>query len=364
MKNTIVSNTPKHIQIADIVREQILSGDFSPGTRLCSDAELAVQYNIHRHTVAEGLKILAEEGLLERAPRRGSIVTGRHKEPVYLLIACPDFMDENNNSAVFVRRLYKNLHLQLMDKGVSVITVPMSPTNNPADILEKYFDIIPSGAKVVCIGEWGLQGLGCLKKRKCNVVFYDFQNTERSELVEKNWKKLIFDRAHGACKSVEELAKNGFAKPLLVLDRNPQQETLPLKNIRALEAKTEYYPDLAQENIMWCDKNKFEEFAVKFNDITRKISFDSIYFADVELARVVLNAMETPYPKGIISNDTTEIISAPDLCYCAIDPAKLAQMTIELFVEACGTEKTIKPKLYNTKKLKKGKNENIRAVFA
>jgi DNA-binding transcriptional regulator YhcF (GntR family) len=351
VKNTIISNTAKHIQIANIVREQILNGDFSPGTRLCSDAELAEQYHIHRHTVAEGLKILAEEGLLERAPRRGSIVSGRHKEPVYLLIACPGFLDENNNSAVFVRRLYKNLHLQLMVRGISVITVPMSPTNNSDDILEKYFDIIPAGAKVIFIGEWGLQGLECLKKRNCNVVFYDFQNAKRSKLVEKNWKKLVFDRPHGAYNAIEELAKNGFVKPLLVLKRNSKNETMPRKTVRVLEAQAEYYPDLSQKNILWCDKHKFADFAAKFNDLTQKISFDSIYFPDVELARVVLNVMGNSCAKGIISNDTTEIISAPELCHYAIDPEGLAKMTIELFDQPASTEQIIKPKLYNVNAL-------------
>jgi Bacterial regulatory proteins, gntR family len=347
IKNIIISNTAKHIQIANIVREQILNGDFVPGTRLCSDAELAEKYHIHRHTVAEGLKTLANEGLLERAPRRGSIVTGRHKEPVYLLIPCPCFLDENNNSAVFIRRLYKNLHLQLMSKGVSVITVPMSPTNNPDDISEKYFDIIPHGAKVVCIGEWGLQGLGCLKKRKCNVVFYNFHNGKPCSLVQPNWKKINFDRAQGAHDSVVELAKKDYKSPLLIFVKYKRYTDTPFSIKRSLEAQMKYYPSLPKQNVLWCEYHKFKDFAATFNDITQKINFDSIYFSDVELARVVLELMQKPFSKGIISNDITEIISAPELCHYAIDPEELAKMTIEMFTQSDAMGKTIKLKAYN-----------------
>ena len=345
-QNSIISNTAKHIQIANIVREQILNGDFTPGTRLCSDEELAVQYGVHRHTVAEGLKTLAGEGLLERAPRRGSIVTGIHKEPVYLLMACPGFLDENNNSAVFVRRLYKNLHLQLMDKGISVITVPMSPTNNPDDISEKYFDIIPHGAKVVCIGEWGLQGLDCLNEKKCNVVFYDFQNMKRSKLVGPEWKKIVFDRAYGADMAIKYLLSNKFKRPLLVFSRRLSVTGRVPQVKKALELQAEYYPALPEENILWCNKGECGE------SMTEKLDFDSLYFSDVHLAEDFINGAGIR-AKGIISNDITEIISALDLCYCAFDSEKLARMTIELFIQSDGTEKIIKPELYNTEALHK-----------
>lgn len=70
----IISSKSKHGQIADIIRGQIHSGSFSKGTRLLPERELALKYQVNRHTVAAGLDILVEERLLERAPRRGTIV--------------------------------------------------------------------------------------------------------------------------------------------------------------------------------------------------------------------------------------------------------------------------------------------------
>ncbi|MEI6421684.1 MAG: winged helix-turn-helix domain-containing protein, partial [Lentisphaerota bacterium] len=76
MKNTsqILSCRPKCIQVADIFRMQIESGAFKKGDKLFPDEKLALEYKVNSRTIAAGLNILVEEGLLERAPRRGTIV--------------------------------------------------------------------------------------------------------------------------------------------------------------------------------------------------------------------------------------------------------------------------------------------------
>lgn len=68
---------PKHLQIAEIIRQEIHSGRLAKGSQLLTDHELAKKYKINRHTVAAGIAKLAAEGLVERAPRRGTIVTGK-----------------------------------------------------------------------------------------------------------------------------------------------------------------------------------------------------------------------------------------------------------------------------------------------
>jgi len=70
----ILSSKPKHIQLSEIIRTQIVSGKFKLGDRLQSDRMLAEKYDINARTVAAGLNALVREGLLERAPRRGTIV--------------------------------------------------------------------------------------------------------------------------------------------------------------------------------------------------------------------------------------------------------------------------------------------------
>jgi DNA-binding LacI/PurR family transcriptional regulator len=65
---------PKYILMSDMIREQIVGGKFRKGDRLPPDATLALKYQINARTVANGLSMLVKEGLLERAPGRGTIV--------------------------------------------------------------------------------------------------------------------------------------------------------------------------------------------------------------------------------------------------------------------------------------------------
>ena len=68
-------------QIADQIRESILSGDLAAGHRLPSEVDLAEEYGVSRGTVRETMKILAAAQLVQ--PARGA--TGgtfvRHPDP-------------------------------------------------------------------------------------------------------------------------------------------------------------------------------------------------------------------------------------------------------------------------------------------
>lgn len=63
--------------IAETVRNWIISGKYTPGQKLPTDVELAGYFQVNKCTIAAGLKQLVEENLLERAPKRGSIVKRR-----------------------------------------------------------------------------------------------------------------------------------------------------------------------------------------------------------------------------------------------------------------------------------------------
>ncbi len=65
---------PKHMLIADKIRESIVSGKLAVGSRLMPDTELANLYKVNKKTVANGMAGLVAEGLISRSPGRGSIV--------------------------------------------------------------------------------------------------------------------------------------------------------------------------------------------------------------------------------------------------------------------------------------------------
>lgn len=79
------TNEPLRLRIAAIIREAILNGDLEPGRPL-TELEIAEQFEVSRAPVREAMRILANEGLIETEPYRGSrvrVITRRDVEEVY-----------------------------------------------------------------------------------------------------------------------------------------------------------------------------------------------------------------------------------------------------------------------------------------
>ena len=73
--------SPVRPQIYIGVRERIIRGEIAPGTAL-SEAEIARRFSISRQPVREAFIKLAEEGLLEVRPQRGTFVRKINKTAV------------------------------------------------------------------------------------------------------------------------------------------------------------------------------------------------------------------------------------------------------------------------------------------
>lgn len=65
---------PVHVSIRDDLRMRITAGEWAAGDRLPSETHLAERYGVARMTVRQAIDALVAEGLLERAPARGTFV--------------------------------------------------------------------------------------------------------------------------------------------------------------------------------------------------------------------------------------------------------------------------------------------------
>jgi GntR family transcriptional regulator len=73
------SPTPVYRQIVDAIRAHCVAGRLTPGTKLPTVRDLAASLGIHFNTVAEAYRVLADEGFLLIAGRRGAVVQQRNQ---------------------------------------------------------------------------------------------------------------------------------------------------------------------------------------------------------------------------------------------------------------------------------------------
>jgi DNA-binding FadR family transcriptional regulator len=71
----VIESRRLYLQIADQVRSLIAAGEFSPGSRLPAERELAKQFGVSRPSMREALIALEVEGYVEVRPGSGIIVT-------------------------------------------------------------------------------------------------------------------------------------------------------------------------------------------------------------------------------------------------------------------------------------------------
>ncbi|MCP3959774.1 MAG: GntR family transcriptional regulator [bacterium] len=98
-----VSNkVPLYYQLGTILREQILSGAYTVGDQLPTEAELVADYGVSRITVRQALKTLEDEQLIRREAGRGTFVTGHPavSDPIHMEDTLDDLMSMGRATSV------------------------------------------------------------------------------------------------------------------------------------------------------------------------------------------------------------------------------------------------------------------------
>jgi DNA-binding GntR family transcriptional regulator len=63
-----------YLQLARIIRERIASGQYVPGQKLPSISAIVGETGLDTMTIRRGMKVLADEGLIEIVKGRGTFV--------------------------------------------------------------------------------------------------------------------------------------------------------------------------------------------------------------------------------------------------------------------------------------------------
>ncbi len=80
-------------EIADIVRERILSGEYEIGEKI-KENQIAMELRVSRTPIREAFKLLEEEGLIDYVPNRGCFAKGFTKRDVEDIYAVRRSLEE------------------------------------------------------------------------------------------------------------------------------------------------------------------------------------------------------------------------------------------------------------------------------
>lgn len=70
----MTNSVPRYRELAHILRKDIQSRQLAPGTALMTEMEICAKHDVSRHTAREALRILTEDGLIERRRGAGTVV--------------------------------------------------------------------------------------------------------------------------------------------------------------------------------------------------------------------------------------------------------------------------------------------------
>jgi len=99
---------------------------------------------------------------------------------------------------------------------VPIVLVAVSSTNDENDIDEKNLEIIKPGGTVVCLSFWYRKAFPWLLKRKCNVIYANYQINEDVFDYLNEWHYITFDLRQDDADAVRHLKECGSKNPAFI----------------------------------------------------------------------------------------------------------------------------------------------------
>ena len=123
-------------RIADHFEQEIREGRLRENDRLPSTAELARQFGVNRETIQQSMRLLTRQGLLERAPGRGSFIRrGLAQKSVGIIFGRRIFTRPDQ---LFFGTLLRLLIERADDSGWSYRLFPVRDSETPEQELEPF----------------------------------------------------------------------------------------------------------------------------------------------------------------------------------------------------------------------------------
>jgi len=125
---------PLYLQLANILREKIQSGEIAEGSKLPSETEMVQQYGLSRLTIRDALAVLANEGLVEKHHGKGTFCKSRPPVKQYKIDVLLNLTD------VYFIPIYLQSICGVLEEVNA--TVVLHDTQNNADTICGYLEKI------------------------------------------------------------------------------------------------------------------------------------------------------------------------------------------------------------------------------
>lgn len=70
----------RYTAIYDDLRQSIMDGTYEENSLLPTEQSLSMHYDVNRSTLRKAMQLLADEGLIEKKPGKGTIVLSRQSD--------------------------------------------------------------------------------------------------------------------------------------------------------------------------------------------------------------------------------------------------------------------------------------------
>lgn len=163
---------------------KILCGEFQekfyPGAKLPPERDYARQLGVARKTLRFVLDRMEQENRIIRNTHGTFLCDERNscyghteqKEPVTILLPCPDYLDVSGYSSSYAhRQMILGAMRAAIESGTHVVTIPVSETNSPEDINWLQLRHLHRDSMVMFSSSWFRNVFPLLVERKCKVGY-------------------------------------------------------------------------------------------------------------------------------------------------------------------------------------------------
>lgn len=205
----------KHNKIYQQIRHEIISGVWKEGDKLPTETEYAAKFNVARNTLRNGLKMLEDDGFIERVKANGTFVRLPRVNPedknISLLVPCYEYLQY---SGIHFMTLMFELIAEAAAAGWRVTPVIYSKTNSPEDIWYENLSHFNANSRIVVYNKWFAPYFKTLAGIGASVAFInnDADNNDDSVKYTAQWMNFIEEDKVAASKALEYLYTQGSRK--------------------------------------------------------------------------------------------------------------------------------------------------------